>query len=301
MRAPALLGCDDKHDPSSVDGMTTTQIPTYELNDGTSVPVIGFGTHPLTGEEGVAAMVGALEAGYRYLDSAVNYGNEEEVGEAVRRSGLDRDEVQVATKIPGRFHEHDLAVASVEDSLRRMRLDVLDVCLIHWPNPSVGRFAEAWQALVDVRERGLVRTIGVSNFTEEHLRTVIDATGVTPAVNQIELHPLFPQSDMRRVHERLGIRTQSWSPLGKRSAPFDERPVAEAAEAHGVSPGQVILRWQTQIGAMPLPKSATPERQRANLDLFGFALTDAEVEAISGLGRPDGRLFGGDPRTHEEM
>ena len=279
----------------------TSEIPTHELNDSTRIPAIGFGTHPLRGEDGVSAMVSALEAGYRYLDSAVNYENEEEVGEAVRRSGLDRDEVAVATKIPGRFHAHDLAVTSVEDSLRRMRLDHLDVCLIHWPNPSVGLFTEAWQALVDVRERGMVRTIGVSNFTERHLETVIEATGVTPAVNQIELHPLFPQEEMRAVHDRLGIRTQSWSPLGKRSAPFAEEPVAAAAAAHDVTPGQAILRWQVQLGSVPLPKSATPERQRENLDVFGFELTAAEMDAISGLGRPDGRLFGGDPETHEEM
>jgi 2,5-diketo-D-gluconate reductase A len=276
-------------------------VPSYTLNDGTEVPVIGFGTYPLRGEDGIRAMTSAVEAGYRYLDSAVNYENEEEVGEAVRRSGLPREDLQVATKIPGRFHEHDLAVASVEDSLRRMHLDQLDVCLIHWPNPSVGLYHEAWQALVDVRERGLVRTIGVSNFTEEHLTRVIDATGVTPALNQVELYPLFPQAEMRKVHEALGIRTQSWSPLGKGSAPFEEEPVADAARTHGVSPAQVILRWHLQLGAMPLPKSATPSRQRDNLDVVGFGLSDDEVAAITGLARADGRRFGGDPNTHEEM
>jgi 2,5-diketo-D-gluconate reductase A len=246
-------------------------------------------------------MVHALEAGYRLLDSAVNYGNEEEVGEAVRRSGLAREDVQVTTKIPGRHHEYDQAIGSVEESLRRMGFDHLDLVLIHWPNPGVGKYVEAWRALVELRKRGLVRSIGVSNFTEQHLRDVIDDTGVTPAVNQIELHPYFPQQQMLRVNADLGIQTESWSPLGKRSAPFAEAPVARAAERYGVTPAQVILRWQLQRGSLPLPKSSTPQRQRENLDVFGFELTDAEVEAITALARRDGRLFGGDPDTHEEM
>jgi len=276
-------------------------VPRYTLNDDHTVPVIGFGTYPLRGDDGVEAMVHALEAGYRLLDSAVNYGNEEEVGKAVRRSGLPREDVQVTTKLPGRHHEYDQAIASVEESLQRMRFDYLDLVLIHWPNPGVGRYVEAWRALVELRKRGLVRSIGVSNFTEQHLRAVIDDTGVTPAVNQIELHPYFPQQQMLHVNADLGIRTESWSPLGKRSAPFAEPPVAEAAERYGVTAAQVILRWQLQRGSLPLPKSATPQRQRQNLDLFGFELTDAEVEAITKLARPDGRLFGGDPDTHEEM
>ena len=274
---------------------------TYTLNDGNTLPAIGFGTYPLRGEEGIAVITGALEAGYRLLDTAVNYGNEREVGEALRRSGVAREEVRVASKIPGRHHGRGDAVASTEESLRMLGLDYLDLHLIHWPNPRVGRYAEAWQALVDLRERGLVRSIGVSNFTEEHLARIIDETGVTPAVNQIELHPYFPQEEMRAVHERLGIRTEAWSPMGKRQAPFGEPPVAGAAERHGVSPGQVILRWHLQLGSLPIPKSANPERQRQNLDVEGFQLSDEEVAAITGLGRADGRLFGGDPDTHEEM
>jgi 2,5-diketo-D-gluconate reductase A len=279
----------------------TFDIPRYALNDDLTLPVIGFGTYPLRGEEGVEAMVHALEAGYRLLDSAVNYGNEEEVGEAVHRSGLAREDVQVTTKIPGRHHEFDQAIESVEESLRHMRIDYLDLVLIHWPNPSVGKYVETWRALVELRTRGLVRSIGVSNFTEQHLRTVIDDSGVTPAVNQIELHPYFPQQQMLNVNADLGIQSESWSPLGKRSAPFDEPPVAQAAQRYDVTPAQVILRWQLQRGSLPLPKSATPQRQRQNLDVFGFQLTATEVEAITALARPDGRLFGGDPDKHEEM
>ncbi|KQU68704.1 aldo/keto reductase [Phycicoccus sp. Root101] len=274
---------------------------TLTLNDGTSLPAIGFGTYPLKGEDGIEAMVAALENGYRHLDTAVNYGNEAEVGEALRRSGIPREEVVVATKIPGRFHAEDLALQSLRDSAERLGLEQIDLGLIHWPNPSRDLYPQAWRALVRARDEGLVRTVGVSNFTPEHLRRVIEDTGVTPAVNQIELHPYFPQEQMRSVHAELGILTQAWSPMGKRNAPFAEPAVADAATAHGVTPGQVILRWHLQLGSMPLPKSATPERQRDNLDVFGFELTDDQVAAITALGRPDGRLFGGDPDTHEEM
>jgi diketogulonate reductase-like aldo/keto reductase len=278
-----------------------TSTPTYHLNDGHQLPQVGLGTYGLRGEDGTAAIVAALETGYRMLDTAVNYENEAEVGEALRRSGLPREEVVVTSKIPGRHHAYADAVTSTEASLGRLGLDYLDLHLIHWPNPGRGLFGEAWRALVDLRERGLVRSVGVSNFTEAHLDRVIDQTGVTPAVNQIELHPLFPQPEMRAVHERLGIRTESWSPLGKRQAQYAAAPVRAAAERHGVSPAQVILRWHVELGAVPIPKSGDPARQAENLAVFDFSLSGQEVDAISALARPDGRLFGGDPDSHEEM
>ncbi|MBV9830664.1 MAG: aldo/keto reductase [Marmoricola sp.] len=278
-----------------------TDVPTYTLNDGTTLPAIGFGTYPLDGEEAATAVASAIEAGYRLIDTAVNYENEEAVGEGLRRSGVAREDLRVASKLPGRHHAYDDAVASVRGSVERLGLEYLDLHLIHWPNPSVDRYPEAWRALVDLQKEGLVRSVGVSNFTEAHLHRIIDDTGVTPSVNQVELHPRFPQEEMRRVHEELGIRTEAWSPLGKRNAPYDEPAVTRAAERLGVSPGQVILRWHVQLGSLPIPKSGDPERQRQNLDVFGFELTDDEVAAITALGRPDGRLFGGDPDTHEEM
>ena len=275
--------------------------PTYTLNDGTEIPAIGFGTYPLDGDEAVTAVVSALETGYRLLDTAVNYGNEESVGEGLRRSGIPREDVRVTSKLPGRHHGYDDAIGSVRESLHRLGLEYLDLHLIHWPNPSVGKYGEAWRALVDLQKEGLVRSIGVSNFTDEHLRRIIDDTGVTPAVNQLELHPRFPQEQMRRINQELGIQTEAWSPLGKRNAPYDEPAVAQPAERLGISPGQVVLRWHVQIGSLPIPKSGNPERQRQNLDVFDVELTDDEVAAITALGEPDGRLFGGDPDTHEEM
>ena len=278
--------------------MTT---PTYELNDGRSIPAIGFGTYPLQGSAAVEAVVSAIEVGYRLLDTAVNYDNEASVGEAVRRSGLPREELFVTSKLPGRHHGYDDAITSTEASLDRLGLDYLDLHLIHWPNPSVDQYVEAWRALVTLRERGLVRSIGVSNFTRAHLDRIIDDTGVVPAVNQLELHPRFPQLEMRAAHADLGILTEAWSPLGKRDAPYDEPVVVAAAERLGVTPAQVVLRWHVELGSLPIPKSATASRQAENLDVFGFSLTPEEVGGITALGRPDGRLFGGDPDVHEEM
>jgi 2,5-diketo-D-gluconate reductase A len=276
-------------------------MPTLALNDGTTLPAIGFGTYPLKGEDGITAIVSALEVGYRLLDTAVSYDNETEVGVAVRRSGLAREDIQVSSKIPGRHHAYRDAITSTHASLDRLGIAYLDLHLIHWPNPSQDRYVEAWQALIDLRDEGLVRTIGVSNFTRHHLDRIIAETGATPAVNQIELHPYFPQVEMRRHHEQLGVRTQSWSPMGKRQAPYAKGPVRRAAQTHNVEPGQVILRWQHQLGALPIPKSSHRERQMQNLQIFDFQLSDAEMAAITALGKPDGRLFGGDPDTHEEM
>jgi 2,5-diketo-D-gluconate reductase A len=280
-------------------------IPTHTLNDGRELPGIGFGTYPLLGKEGYEAVRSALDNGYRLIDTAVNYENEGIVGRGIRdflrESGVDRSEITVQTKLPGRHHDTARAITSGYESLQRLGLDQIDVFLIHWPNPITGKSVEAWRGLVTLREQGLARSIGVSNFTESHLADVIADSGVTPVVNQIELHPLFTQEAMRVVHDRLGIVTQSWSPLGKRSAPFAEGAVASAADAHGVTPAQVVLRWQVQLGNVPLPKSSNPARQAANLDVFNFVLTDDEMAAVSALNRSDGRLFDGDPTTHEEM
>ncbi len=279
--------------------MPNPTIPHVTLNDGAVFPELGFGTYNLRGEDGTAAIVAAIESGYRLLDSAVNYQNEEEVGEAVRRSGLDRDELIITTKIPGRDHGYDETLASAEASLARLGLERIDLYLIHWPNPRVDRYLDTYRAMIELRDRGTVGSVGVSNFTTGMLTRLIDETGVTPAVNQVELHPYFPQHDLRAFHREHGIRTESWSPLARRSELLGEAVVTEIATELGVTPTQAVLRWHTQLDSTPIPKSADPVRQRENADVFGFTLTDEQVAAISGLER--GRLWDGDPETHEEM
>ena len=275
-------------------------IPQYTLNDGTTLPAIGFGTYPLRGTPGVEAMADALAVGYRLLDSAFNYDNEGAVGEAVRRSGLHREEVQVTSKLPGRYHRHDAAVVAIEESVLRTGLDYIDLYLIHWPLPRRGLYVEAWQALIECRERGLVRSIGVSNFLPEHLDTIERETGVVPSVNQVELHPWLPQAELQAYHDAHCIRTEAWAPVGEDSAIRHEPVITAIAQEHGVTPTQVILRWDIQRGVLPLPKSWSPEHRRENIDVFGFELADDEVAAITALGRSQ-RLFAADPAIHEEF
>jgi len=279
----------------------SASVPDLTLNDGTTLPAVGLGTYKLKGAAGVEAMRGAIARGYRLLDSAFNYENEGTVGQAVRTCGVPREELRVVSKLPGRRQAYDEAIATIEESLYRAGLDYYDLYLIHWPNPRQQLYVQAWQALVDARERGLVKSVGVCNFLPEHLETVSAATGVTPSVNQIELHPYFPQEAQRAFDASLGIVTQSWSPLGRANALLTDPVIEAVAQAHGVSVPQVILRWHVQLGALPVPKSADLRRQRENLQVFGFTLTDAEMAAITGLGRPDGRTRGQDPAVYEEF
>ncbi|BDZ47646.1 aldo/keto reductase [Naasia aerilata] len=276
-----------------------TAIDTLTLNDGRSIPAVGLGTYGLRGEEGIASLLAGIEAGYRLLDTAMNYGNEREVGEAVRRSGVPREDFVITSKLPGRHHGYEETLASFEESRQTIGLDYLDLYLIHWPLPKVDKYVESFRAFLKLREDGVLRSAGVSNFTEAQLRRVVEETGVAPAVNQVELHPYFPQAALRAVHAELGVQTESWSPLGKGSDLFRAEPVVRAAEAHGVTPSQVVVRWHVQLGTIPIPKSGNPDRQRENLDVFGFSLDDDEVAAISGL--ENGRLWDADPDTHEEF
>lgn len=273
-------------------------IPTVSLADGTAFPQVGFGTYKLRGLEGVDAISAAIDSGYRLLDTAVNYENEPEVGDAVRRSGI-RDELLVTTKVPGRDHGYDQTIRSARGSLERLGLERIDLYLIHWPNPSTDRYVDTWRAMIALRDDGLVRSIGVSNFTERMLTRLADETGETPVVNQVELHPYFPQAALRAFHASHGIRTESWSPLARRSELLSEQVISDIAAAHGVTPTQVVVRWHTQLSSTPIPKSANPERQRENADVFGFTLTGDELTAISSLER--GRLWDADPETHEEQ
>ncbi len=268
------------------------------LNDGASLPALGFGTYPLKGAEAIRSVSTALDLGYRLIDSAANYENESEVGQAVAQADAEGVRAVVTTKLPGRDHGYDQTMRSFEGSLRK--LGRIDLYLIHWPNPRHGRYLDAWRAMVELQRAGRVRSIGVSNFTEQHLREVADATGVMPSVNQIELHPEFPQAALRRIHAEFGVLTESWSPFGE-GRTFDHPAVTGPAAHYKRTPAQIVLRWHVQLGSVPLPKASGDERQRENLDVFDFALTEAEMAAITGLGRPDGRLWGGDPETNEEM
>lgn len=279
--------------------MALRPAPSVGLADGHTIPALGLGTYGMDGDEGAAQVARAIESGYRLLDTALNYGNEGAVGEAIRRVDVPRDELVVTTKLPGRHHGYEEALASFEESRATLGVDVVDLYLIHWPLPRVDKYVDAFRAFVKLQEDGLVRSVGVSNFTEAHLQRLADETGVVPVVNQVELHPYFPQAELRAVHERMGIVTESWSPLAKQSELLTESVVTEIARAHGKTPTQVVLRWHVQLGAVPVPKSADPGRQRENLDVFDFELTEAEVVAISGLER--GRLWDGDPETHEEF
>lgn len=278
--------------------MSQTPAPVHTLNDGHTVPAVGLGTWPLDDEAAEQAVAGALGLGYRLVDTALNYRNETGTGRGIARSGVPREDVFVTTKVPGRHHGYEETLASFEESRGSLGLDYVDLYLIHWPLPRAGRYVDTWKAMIKLREEGLVRSIGVSNFTAAHLARLEEETGVLPVVNQIEMHPLLPQEELRAVHAEKGIVTESWSPLARGRRVLEAPEVVAAAGAHGVTPGQVVLRWHTQLGAVPIPKSADPGRQRENLDLFGFELTPGELARIGG--RPQHR-FGGDPETHEEF
>ncbi|MHB9863999.1 aldo/keto reductase [Streptomyces sp. YIM S03343] len=273
-------------------------IPAHTLNDGTTLPALGLGTWPMDDAEAEQAVRGAVELGYRLVDTAVNYRNETGVGLGVSRSGVPREEIVVTTKLPGRHHGYEETLASFEESRRRLGLDYVDLYLIHWPLPRVDKYVDSWKAMIKLREDGLVRSIGVSNFTAQHIERLEKETGVLPSVNQVELHPLFPQQELRRFHAAKGVVVESWSPLGRGRGLLNDPAVVAAAEAHGVTPAQAVLRWHTQLGAVPIPKSSDPGRQRANLDIFGFSLDEAQLTAIGGGAR---RRLGGNPEVHEEF
>lgn len=279
----------------------TANIPEKTLRDGTKIPAIGFGTYKLNGSDGAQAMVQAVRNGYRLLDSAFNYENEGAVGEAVRSCGVARAELCVTSKLPGRHHAYREALATIEESLYRAGLSYYDIYLIHWPNPRVNLYVEAWQALLEAQKRGLVCTPGVCNFLPEHLERLEKETGVLPCINQIELHPFFSQEEMRRYHAEHGILTEAWSPLGRNSNLLGQEIVRSIAEKHGKSASQVVLRWHIQLGTVPIPKAVSSAHQLQNLSVFDFSLSEEEMGRIGSLTKPDGRTSNQDPAVHEEF
>ncbi|WP_404458882.1 aldo/keto reductase [Oceanobacillus kapialis] len=276
-------------------------IPVTTLNDGLTVPEIGFGTYKLNGNVGVNAITSAIDIGYRLIDTAYNYENEGTVGEAIRRSTTPREQLLITSKLPGRYQPYDKAVIAIQESLYRANLDYYDLYLIHWPNPQQDIYVEAWQALIDAKKWGLIRSIGVCNFLPEHLERLDKETGVLPSMNQIELHPFFNQEALRKWHEEHNVKTESWSPLGRASAVLQNDTIGEIADQHQKTISQVILRWHYQLGAISIPKSSTPSRQLENISIFDFSLSESEMTTISKLTLPDGRLKGQDPAIYEEF
>jgi 2,5-diketo-D-gluconate reductase A len=265
------------------------------LNDGKRIPQLGFGVWRLSDEEAPAVVGTALEAGYRLIDTAAMYGNEAGIGRAVAASGLPREEVFVATKVWNDRHGYDETLRACEDSLARLALDYVDLYLVHWPVPQSGRYVDTWRALMRLREDGRARSIGVCNFTIEHLKRVIDATGSTPSVNQVELHPRFQQKDLRAFHQEAGIVTEAWAPLG-RGGLLEDPAIRAIAEKHGRTPAQIVLRWHLDGGTVAIPKSATPARIRENREVDGFTLDAEDLARIAALDDPAGRM-GPDPET----
>lgn len=270
-----------------------TTVPSIVLNDGKTIPALGFGVFQVPDGETQAAVSAALKAGYRSIDTAKIYGNEVGVGRAIAESGIAREDLYITTKLWNDDQGYDSALAAFDASLDRLGLDYLDLYLIHWPVASKDLYVDSFKAFQKIKADGRVRSIGVSNFTIEHLERVIGETGEVPALNQIELHPKFNQAELRAFHTGKGIATEAWSPLGQGTVLADPVIVAIAG-AHNVTAAQVVLRWHVQIGNVVIPKSVTPERIKANIDIFGFSLTPDEINAICSLDDPAGRI-GPDP------
>ena len=276
-----------------------TPAPTIELNDGRAMPRLGLGTWPMDDAEAEAAVGAAIEGGYRMVDTAARYGNERGVGRAVAAASVPRDELFVVTKLRGSQQGYEEALTAFEESRGRLGLEYVDLYLIHWPLPGLDRYVASWRAFVELRERGLARSIGVSNFTPAQIERLERETGVLPAVNQIEMHPDFAQAPLRAWLSGRGIVAQAWSPLGAGSSLLSDPAIGAIARARGRTPAQVVLRWHLQAGAVPIPKSSDPRRLAQNLDVFGFALDDAEMAALAALDR--GHRQGGDPDVYVEM
>lgn len=275
-------------------------IPEITLNDGMTLPVVGLGTYLIRGNEGVRSLLSAMDMGYRLLDAAYNYENEGTIGKAVRRTSIPREQLRITSKLPGRYQEYDKAVSTIQESLYRAGLDYYDLYLIHWPNPSQDKYVEAWQALIDAKKWGLIRSIGVCNFLPEHIERLEKETGVLPSVNQIELHPFFNQEEQRRYHAEKNIVTESWSPLTRGIREIQLPELQQIAEKHNKTIVQVVLRWHYQLGAVSIPKSASAVRQLENISIFDFSLDEADMAVISGLSFPEGRIANQDPAVYEE-
>lgn len=273
----------------------TPTVPTITLNDDNIIPVLGLGVAGLSEDETERAVSAALQAGYRLIDTASAYGNEKAVGRAIAASGIPRDELFISTKIATQEQGFSSNPQALAGSLERLGLDYLDMYMIHWPAAQLGKYVDTYGAMQGSQQQGLIRSIGVCNFLEEQLGTISDLTYTNPVVNQIELHPLLNQAELRAIHADRGIVTEAYSPLGVGKL-LDNPTLASIARAHGKSPAQVAIRWSIQLGNIVIPRSANPERIKENIDVFGFELTDDEMASINALN--DGTRFGADPATY---
>lgn len=268
--------------------------PRVTLNDGNSIPQVGLGVWQTPAEETERAVTAALQAGYRHIDTAAAYRNEAETGRGLANSGVPREDVFLVTKLWNSDQGYDSTLTAFDASVERLGVDYLDLYLIHWPVPANNAYVDTFKAFTHLHDQGRIRSIGVSNFAPEHLTVLIDSTGIVPAVNQIELHPLLPQHELRELHARLGIATEAWSPLGQGSLLADP-VITGIAERHGKTPAQVLIRWHIHLGNIVIPKSVNPERIVSNFDVFDFDLDESDMSAIASL-QTDTRL-GPDPRT----
>jgi 2,5-diketo-D-gluconate reductase A len=279
--------------------MAAELAPTISLIHGAALPVLGFGTSPLRGREAAAAVRTAIETGYRLIDTAENYQNEDAVGQAIRDSGVDRADIFLTTKFNRRWHSVDGVRQAAEASLQRLGMDYLDLLLVHWPNPDQDRYVDALRGLSKLLDAGIVRAIGTSNFKPAHLQRVLDETEIVPDVNQIQLSPCATRGASRAYHAEHGIVTESWSPLGASSGELRSDPViTEIAARYGKSPTQTILRWHIQLGLVPIPRSGNPGRIAENLAIFDFTLDEADMERISGLDRGEASVTDSDVFGH---
>jgi diketogulonate reductase-like aldo/keto reductase len=272
--------------------------PTHALNDGLQLPALGLGTYPMDDLEAADAVRGALDLGYRLVDTAASYGNEAGVGQGIATSDVPRDEITVTTKLRGQDQGYESTLRAFGESRVRLGVEYVDLYLIHWPLPRVDRYVDSWRAMIRLRDDGLLNSLGVSNFTPEQIDRLVAETGVAPAVNQIERHPYLVQDELCAYDAEHGIVTEAWQPLARKTDLLSEAVIGEIAARHEVTPAQVVLRWHVQRDVVPIPKSSSEQRQRENLDVFDFALTDEEMAVIGD--RPQVRS-GGDPMVHEEF
>lgn len=281
---------------------TDVTVPAITLNDQTTIPQLGFGVFKVPPEESSETVSRALEAGYRHLDTAQMYGNEAGVGEAIAASGIPRDELYVTTKLDNGFHRPADARRAFERSLEELKLDHVDLFLIHWPLPTRydGDFVSTWETLIELRETGGTTSIGVSNFQPDHLDRIVAETGVVPAVNQVEVHPFFANEAARAANARHGVATEAWSPIA-RGRVADDPAVGAVAARLGRTPAQVTLRWHLQRGDIVFPKSTNPARMAENLDVFGFALGGADLAALSTLDEGEAGRTGPNPDTFDRI